>query len=105
MDCLEPSQSEKGAERRFTARFAVLWNEHRRVAERLAAIESSAAWAVARRLSQLRRRLAPEGSRRQWCFRWCLRGLRRWRREKIAGVLRRTVDKLLRRPTRSQVVG
>jgi glycosyltransferase involved in cell wall biosynthesis len=83
MSFSEQPKNEAREERRLTARFAVLWAEHRRLAERLAAIESSTAWAVARRLAQWRRRLAPEGSRRQACFRFCMRGLRRWRREGI----------------------
>jgi glycosyltransferase involved in cell wall biosynthesis len=81
MSASEQPKNEAREERRLAARFAVLWAEHRRLAERLAAIESSTAWAVARRLTQWRRRLAPEGSRRQACFRFCMRGLRRWRRE------------------------
>jgi glycosyltransferase involved in cell wall biosynthesis len=50
------------------------------LAERLAAIEASSAWAVARRLSQLRQRLAPEGSWRLDGFRLGLRTVRRIRR-------------------------
>ncbi|HTU20818.1 MAG TPA: glycosyltransferase [Gemmataceae bacterium] len=99
MDSIEPSQDDRGAAQRFTARFAALWAEHRHVAERLAAIESSTAWAVARRLSQLCRRLAPEGSRRQWGVRLCVRGVRLWRREGTITLLRRTAAKLRRRLT------
>jgi glycosyltransferase involved in cell wall biosynthesis len=101
MDHLEPSRDERGEERRLTARFAVLWAEHRSVAERLGAIESSIAWTVAQRLSQLRQRLAPDGSRRQWCVRVCWRGLRLWRREGTAVLARRTAGKLWQRLTRN----
>jgi len=83
MDSLEQGRDERGAVERLTARFAMLWSEHRRLAEQWADIQSSTAWAMAQRLAQWRRRLAPEGSRRQAILRFCLRGLRLWRREKI----------------------
>jgi len=102
MDCLEQPPDEKGTAQRLAARFAVLWAEHRRDAEQLSAIESSSAWAVARRLSQLRRRLAPEGSRRNALFRLCLRGLRLWRSEGIITCGRRMVVELLRQVAASK---
>jgi glycosyltransferase involved in cell wall biosynthesis len=103
MDSIEQTRDERGAARRLTARFATLWAEQRRLAERLAAIESSTTWKVARRLAQWRRRLAPEGSRRQTCFHLCLRGLCLWRREGIKAVSRRIAGKLLRRPAEPAV--
>jgi glycosyltransferase involved in cell wall biosynthesis len=96
MHPIEQSSADKGESQRLAARCAIHWVEHRHLAERLAAIESSTAWAVARRLSQWRRRLLPEGSRRQWCFRLGVRGLRLWRREGIAALLRRSTGKLQR---------
>lgn len=81
---------------RLEGRLARLWAEHRQVVEQLATLQSSNAWMVVRRLSQLRRRLLPDGSRRQGCFRLCLRGLRLWRREGIVALLGRTAHKLIR---------
>ena len=69
----------------------------RHLAERLAAIEASSAWAVARRLSQLRQRLAPEGSWRLTGVRLGVRGLRLWWREGTGVVSRRAAGKLARR--------
>jgi glycosyltransferase involved in cell wall biosynthesis len=63
----------------------------RELAERLAAIEASSAWALARRLSQARRRLAPEGSLRLAGLRLVLRGLRLWRDQGFGSVCRRAV--------------
>lgn len=99
MDCLEQPRDEKDTAQRLAARFAVLWAEHRRNAEQLSTIESSSAWVIARRLSRMRQRLAPEGSRRNALFRLCLRGLRLWRREGIVALGRRAANHLLRRPS------
>ena len=66
------------------------------LAARLAAIEASSAWALARRLSQLRQRLAPEGSWRLAGFRLAMRGLRLWWREGTRTFSRRAVGKLMR---------
>jgi glycosyltransferase involved in cell wall biosynthesis len=65
--------------------------------ERLAAIEASSAWAVARRLSQLRQRLAPEGSLRLAALRLGIHGLRLWRREGIREACRRALRRFLLR--------
>jgi glycosyltransferase involved in cell wall biosynthesis len=97
MNLMEQSSAEREHTQRLAARLAVSWAEQRHLSEKLAAIESSTAWAVARRLSQLRRRLCPEGSLRQRCFRLCVRGLRLWRREGTAAVFKKTAGKLLGR--------
>ncbi|HZV05151.1 MAG TPA: glycosyltransferase family 4 protein [Gemmataceae bacterium] len=97
MSLMEQSSADREHNQRLAARLAVSWAEQRHLSEKLAAIESSTAWAVARRLSQLRRRLCPEGSLRQRCFRLGIRGLRLWRREGTAAVLKKTASKLLGR--------
>lgn len=79
MNSLRQSREEDGAVERLAARFAELWAEQRRLAEKWNGVESSAAWALAQRLANWRRRFAPEGSRRQKLLRFCLRGLRRRR--------------------------
>jgi glycosyltransferase involved in cell wall biosynthesis len=76
MNSLEQPRDEKGMAERLTARFAVLWSEHRRLSEEKSALESSTAWALAQRLTKWRRLLAPEGSRRQAWLRLLLHGLR-----------------------------
>jgi glycosyltransferase involved in cell wall biosynthesis len=82
MNSLEQSHGEEETAERLTARFAALWAEHRRLTEKLNALESSSAWAVAQRLARWRRFVAPEGSWRQACLRLFFRGLcRRRRRE------------------------
>lgn len=82
MDSLEQDRDERGAAERMTARFAELWTAQRRLAEQWADIESSIAWALAQRLARWRRRLAPEGSRREAILRWILHGPRLWRRDR-----------------------
>lgn len=83
MDSLEQDRDERGAAERMTARFAELWTEQRRLAEQWADIESSTAWALARRLAKWRRRLAPQNSRREAILGLFLRALRPWRRKKM----------------------
>lgn len=98
MDSLEQYPDERGAAERMAARFAVLWDEQRRLAEQWADIKSSTAWALAQRLARWRRLLAPEGSRRQKILRFCLRSLRSWRREKAATPAR-SVSEGFRQPS------
>lgn len=95
MQAIEQSDADGAESPRLTARFAVHWVEHRALVEKLAEIESSTAWAVARRLARLRSWLIPDGSRRQRCFRLGVRGLRWCRREGIATLLRRTARPFL----------
>jgi glycosyltransferase involved in cell wall biosynthesis len=86
MDSHEQSQDARGTTERLTARFALLWAEYRRLAalaEQWSAIESSTAWALVQHLVRWRQRLAPAGSRRQKFWRFLLRGLVFWRREKL----------------------
>ena len=97
MDFIERSSMDRGESQRLAARIARLWTENRHLIEKLAAIEDSTAWALACRLSHLRHRLLPDGSRRQQWFRLWVRGLRFWRREGVAALLTRTTNKLLRR--------
>lgn len=82
MDSREQDRTECGAAERMTARFAELWTAQRRLAAQWGDIESSTAWALAQRLARWRRRLAPEGSRRETILRWFLHRLRPWQREK-----------------------
>jgi glycosyltransferase involved in cell wall biosynthesis len=109
MDSREQCRDERGTAEQLTARFAVLWAEHRRLvslAEQWAEFESSTTWVLVQRLARWRRRLMPDGSWRQKGLRSFLLGLRRWRREGTMTVLRRLAAKLLRRsaeiPTRSR---
>lgn len=78
---------------RLANRLALQTAMRHHLAETLAAMEASNAWALARRLSQWRRRLLPEGSRRQNWFRVALRYLRLGRREGVAALLRYFVGK------------
>jgi len=64
-------------------------------------MEASSAWAVARRLSQLRQRLAPEGSWRFTGFHIGMRGLRLWWREGTGVISRRAAGKLMHRLRRA----
>jgi glycosyltransferase involved in cell wall biosynthesis len=75
MNLIEQSNADVGAIQRLAARYADHWAEHRRLAESLADIEASTAWAIARRLSLWRHRLVPDGSWRQKCLRLGLRTL------------------------------
>jgi O-antigen biosynthesis protein len=95
MDFIEQSRADWGETQRLAARLARHQAEHRHLVEQLAAIEGSTAWAVARWLSQLRRRLFPDGSRRQQVFRLCMRGLHLWRREGIAALFDPTAHKVV----------
>jgi glycosyltransferase involved in cell wall biosynthesis len=63
----------------------------------LAAMEASFAWAIAHRLSRLRRRLAPDGSWRHVCLRLSVHGLRLWRRQGTLALSRRLTAKVVRR--------
>ncbi|HEY7426607.1 MAG TPA: glycosyltransferase [Gemmataceae bacterium] len=60
-------------------------------------LEESFAWAIASRLSALRRLLAPETTRRDRWLRLCLRGLRLWQREGWRVLGRRAAAKVGRR--------
>jgi glycosyltransferase involved in cell wall biosynthesis len=97
MATIERATAEQAEIQRLANRLAIQSSQRHHLEETLAAIEASNAWAVARRLSQWRRRLLPEGSRRQHWFRVVLRGLRLWQREGVATLLRRFVGKVRRR--------
>lgn len=97
MRAIEQSRADEAESPRLTARFAVHWAEHRALVEKLDEIESSTAWAIARRLARLRSWLIPDGSRRQRWFRLGIRGLRWWRRGGIATLFRRIARTFLSR--------
>jgi glycosyltransferase involved in cell wall biosynthesis len=68
--------------------------ESHRLGEQLTAIESSLAWAIARRLSRLGQGLAPRGSWRLACLRLGVRALRFWRREGAWAAFRVAIRKV-----------
>src|SRR5690242_21489367 len=96
MHPIETSAADRGDCQRLAARLAASWDEHLQITEKLASIEASTAWAVACRITRLRRRLAPDGSRRHHCLHLSARALRLWRREGLLALLRRVVGKVVR---------
>lgn len=97
MHPIEQASTDRAESQRLAARFAVEWTENRHLMAKLAALESSTAWAVARRLAQWRRSLLPDGSLRHRCFRFCVHALRRGRGDGIAALIQRAAGKLLGR--------
>src|SRR5262245_52914682 len=86
---LKELEEARARETAYLARIAEL--------EQRVLLEESFAWRIASRLSALRRRLAPETTRRDRWLRLCLRGLRLWRREGWRVLGRRAAAKAGRR--------